>query len=66
MGSDQAGWAVMGLALAVVWGAIMIFLHVPGLRPSDDVLLCDSHGGYWSSDDNACHRSDSPAAGMAS
>ncbi|MEM7060113.1 MAG: hypothetical protein AAF557_21230 [Pseudomonadota bacterium] len=66
MGSDQAGWVVMGLAIAVVWCSIMVLLHVPGVRPSDEVLHCDSLGGYWSSDENVCHRSDSPAAGMAS
>ena len=66
MGSDHAGWAVMGLALAVVWGAIMVFLHVPGVRPNDDVLHCDQQGGYWSRDENLCHLSDNPAAGLAS
>ena len=66
MGSDQAGWAAMGLAIAVVWGAIMAFLHVPGLRPADEVLRCDGMGGYWSRADQLCHLTDNPAAGMAS
>ena len=65
MGSDQAGWIVMGLSLAVVWTAIMILLHVPGIRPSDDVLHCDQKGGYWSNADGTCHLTDSPAAGLA-
>ena len=66
VGSDRAGWIAMGTAVGALWIVIMAFLHVPGLRPSEDVLLCDSLGGYWSSEQAACQRSDSLLAGMAS
>ena len=66
MGSDRAGWTVMGMALTLICIAILALVHVPGARPTQEVLHCDSLGGYWSSDDNTCRRSDSPAAGMAS
>lgn len=66
MGSDRAGWAVMGLALGAMYLVVIVLLNVPEWRPSDEVLACDSLGGHWSSADGECHLSDSPAAGMAS
>ena len=63
--SDQ-GWTVMGLSIAVICGLLLALVYVPGFRPSDDALACDGEGGYWSSEEAVCHKSDSPAAGMAS
>ena len=65
MGSDLAGWAVMGVALSIMWAAIMVLLNEPSLRPSPEALDCDQRGGYWSNSDGACHLTDSPAAGLA-
>ena len=56
----------MGVSIALLCCLILALVHVPGLKPSHDVLACDSEGGYWSSDEGTCVKSDSPAAGMAS
>ncbi|MEM6621096.1 MAG: hypothetical protein AAF674_02625 [Pseudomonadota bacterium] len=58
-------WA-MTASIVTVCSIILALIWVPGLRPSDDVLACDRMGGYWSNLDEACIRSDSPLAGLAS
>ena len=66
MGADSSGWAVMVVSIAVLCCLILALVHVPGFRPGQHVLACDGEGGYWSSDEGTCVKSDSPAAGMAS
>ncbi|MEL7154079.1 MAG: hypothetical protein AAFN51_09895 [Pseudomonadota bacterium] len=45
---------------------ILALVHVPGFGPSEDVLACDREGGYWSSAEAVCMKTDSPLAGLAS
>ena len=66
MRSDQTGWIVMGASIVVLCCLILALVHVPGFRPGPEALDCDSEGGHWSSVEQICHKSDSPAAGMAS
>ncbi|MFK7945511.1 MAG: hypothetical protein AB8B85_21740 [Paracoccaceae bacterium] len=65
MSDETAGWWVMAVSIAALCLLLLAIVWVPGFGPSEDALACDSRGGYWSSDDEACHISDSPAAGLA-
>lgn len=65
MSQSELGLAVMAASIAVVCGLILALIHLPGFGPSADALRCDGEGGYWSSAEGACHKSDSPAAGLA-
>jgi len=60
----ENGWvmlASMGLMSALVLGLLV----VPGAGPGPEALTCDRKGGYWSSADGQCHKTDSPLAGMS-
>ncbi|MEM7212300.1 MAG: hypothetical protein AAF479_10480 [Pseudomonadota bacterium] len=65
MVSAATGW-VMAFSIAVVCCLILALVHVPRFQPSEDVLSCDRDGGYWSSAEAACKKTDSPLAGLAS
>lgn len=56
----------MAISIALICGAILSLVHVPGAKPSSEALSCDSRGGYWSSAEHVCNMTDSPAAGLAS
>ncbi|MGD1923865.1 MAG: hypothetical protein ACFB03_06690 [Paracoccaceae bacterium] len=56
----------MAFSIAVVCCLILALVHVPRFQPSEDVLSCDREGGYWSSAEAACMKTDSPLAGLAS
>ena len=59
------GFAMAASIVTLCW-VILALVYVPGMRPSAEVLACDRQGGYWSSEDRACHLPDSPLAGLAS
>ena len=65
MTAGDIGLAVMAVSIAMLCCLILALVYVPGFGPSEEVLRCDDEGGYWSSADGACHKSDSPAAGLA-
>ena len=56
----------MAASIVTLCWVILALVYVPGMRPSAEVLACDRQGGYWSSEDRACHLPDSPLAGLAS
>jgi hypothetical protein len=66
MNRIDPGWTVMILSIAVMCCLILALVHVPGLRPTEQVLLCDGEGGHWSSATQVCMKSESPVAGLAS
>ena len=65
MTDEAAGWTVMAVSIAALCLIMLAIVYLPGFAPSEDVLSCDARGGYWSSEDEVCHISDSPAAGLA-
>ena len=60
------GFWTMTASIVVMCVLILALVHVPGFGPSTDVLACDREGGYWSSAEAICKKTDSPAAGLAS
>ena len=58
-------WIMAG-SIVIMCCLILALVHLPGFGPSEDVLSCDRQGGYWSSAEAICIKSDSPAAGLAS
>ena len=65
MGALVAFWT-MTASIVVMCALILALVHVPGFRPSEDVLACDREGGYWSSTESVCMKTDSPLASLAS
>jgi hypothetical protein len=61
----MAHWIMAG-SIAVMCFLILALVHVPGFGPSKQVLNCDRQGGYWSSTEATCKKTDSPLAGLAS
>lgn len=56
----------MVISIAALCCAILALVYVPDFQVSEDVLMCDREGGYWSSAEAACLKTDSPLAGLAS
>ncbi|MEL7467087.1 MAG: hypothetical protein AAFN27_01450 [Pseudomonadota bacterium] len=56
----------MALSIVLICSVILVLVYVPGAQPSAEALNCDSQGGYWSSAEGTCNKTDSPAAGLAS
>jgi hypothetical protein len=61
----MAHWIMAG-SIAVMCFLILALVHVPGFGPGEDALACDREGGYWSSAEATCMKTDSPLAGLAS
>ncbi len=66
MDDEELNCWVMLASVTAMGALALALLYVPGFAPAEEVLACDRAGGYWSSDERICHRSDSPRAGTSS